>query len=111
MKRHFRLAKKMAAKSKDCRSYRLGAVGIRRDGTLVKSHNIPSILPASTAHAEARLCKKLDKGGTVYVVRIDREGKLAMARPCNVCQRLMRGRRVKRCYYSISESEYGVLIF
>ncbi len=111
MKKYFRLAKKVAAKGKDCRSYRLGAVGVRKDGAIVKSRNIPNRLPASGAHAEARVCKKIDRGATLYVVRIDRKGKLAMARPCSMCQRLMRVRGVKRCYYSISETEYGVMIF
>ncbi len=111
MKKYFRLAKKVAAKGKDCRSYRLGAVGVRKDGAIVKSRNIPNRLPVIGAHAEARVCKKIDKGSTVYVVRIDREGTLVMSRPCNACQRVMRMRGVRRCYYSISETEYGVMIF
>lgn len=111
MKRYFRLAKKVAARGKDCRSYRLGAVGVRKDGTVVKSKNIPNRLPEPAAHAEARVCRKLDKGSQVYVVRIDRKNNLTLARPCCVCQRMMRARNIKRCYYSISENEYGVIIF
>ena len=111
MKRFFRRAKKVAAKGKDCRSYRLGAVGVRRDGTIVTAKNIPNRYPEAQAHAEARLTKKLDRGSVVYVVRIDRKNKLATARPCKTCQRIMKGRGVTRCYYSIAEHEYGVLIF
>ncbi len=111
MKQYFRIAKKVAAKGKDCRSYRLGAVGVRKDGVIVKSKNIPNRQPEPAAHAEFRLCKKLDQGARVYVVRIDRQGYLTTARPCSACQRVMRGKGVKRCYYSISETEYGVLIF
>ncbi len=111
MKRFFRRAKKAAARGKDCRSYRLGAVGVRRDGTIVTSKNIPNRYPEHQAHAEARLTKKLDRGSVVYVVRIDRKNNLTTARPCKACQRLMRGRGVFRCYYSISEHEYGVLVF
>ena len=110
-KRYFRLAKGIAVKSPDCRRYRLGAVGIRKDGTIVMSKNIPNRLPEPSAHAEARLSRKLDRGAMVYVVRIDREGALTTARPCKTCQKIMRIRGVKRCYYSISESEYGAMVF
>ena len=111
MKRFFRRARKVAAKGKDCRSYRLGAVGVRRDGTIVKSKNIPNRLPEPSAHAEARLTRKLDRGAVVYVVRIDREGCLTSARPCASCRHIMKVRGVKRCYYSINEIEYGVIRF
>jgi len=111
MKKYFRLAKKVAAKGDDCRSYRLGAVGVRKDGAIVKSKNIPNRFPEPAAHAEARVCRKLDQGARVYVVRIDRQGYLTIARPCDDCQRVMRRRGVKRCYYSMSENEYGVMIF
>ncbi|MFW9873062.1 MAG: hypothetical protein ACFFG0_08185 [Candidatus Thorarchaeota archaeon] len=109
MKRFFRLAKKVAAKGNDRRRYRLGAVGIRNDGVIVKSKNIPNILPEPQAHAEVRLCKKLNPGSIVYVVRIDSENKLTMARPCQNCLRVMRLKGVRKCYYSISEKEYGVI--
>lgn len=111
MKRFFKLAKITAAKSPDRRRYRLGAVGIRNDGVIVKSKNIPNILPEFEAHAEVRLCKKLTPGSVVYVVRIDSKNKLVLARPCKNCQRVMRLKGVKKCYYSISEKEHGVIVF
>jgi tRNA(Arg) A34 adenosine deaminase TadA len=111
MKRFFRLAKTVAAKGNDRRRYRLGAVGVRSDGAIVKSKNIPNKYPEPQAHAEARLAKKLDRGSIVYVVRIDSDGELTKARPCASCQRILRFRGVKRVYYSISETEYGVIKF
>jgi tRNA(Arg) A34 adenosine deaminase TadA len=112
VEKYFRLARKTALKgdSKEAkRSYRLGAVGIRSDGTIVASSNISHRTPEPQAHAEARVVKKLDWGGVVYVVRIQSNGKLAIARPCKKCQSAMRLRGVRRCYYSVSENEYGVL--
>ena len=111
MKRFFRLAKKVAAKGDDRRRYRLGAVGIRSDGVIVKSRNIPNKFPEPQAHAEARLVKKLDRGSVVYVVRIDSYNKLATARPCGDCIRALKFKGVKRVYYSIDETEYGVIVF
>ena len=111
----FRIAK-LVAKTGDCneanRQYRLGAVGVRTDGTIVASSNIPTRRPNGAAHAEYRVCKKLDKGSIIYVVRIDRENGLRLARPCKKCLSFMRNSGIKRCYYSISEVnglEYGVL--
>ena len=108
-KRYFRLAKGMAIKGDDRRQFRLGAVGIRRDGTLVVSRNIPTREPTPDAHAENRLTRKLEHGAVVYVVRVTRKGKLTMARPCKTCRRAMQNRGVQKCYYSINENEYGMI--
>lgn len=110
-KRFFKLAKAVAVKSKDCRQFRLGAVGVRSEGTIVTSCNIPNRHPEPQAHAEARLVKKLNKGATVYVVRVSRKGTLTMARPCPTCLSLLKRRGIKKCYYSISKNEYGVIKF
>ena len=111
MKRYFRQAKKIAIKAADRRKYRLGAVGVRKDGIVVTACNLPTKCPEPQAHAEARLTKKLDYGSTVYVVRVTRDNSLTIARPCESCIRIMRIRGVKKCFYSINENEYGVIIF
>lgn len=81
MKRLFRLAKHIAIKKKDRRKYKVGAVGIRNDGTIVKSSNIPCKVPEPTTHAEVRLARKLTKGSVVYIVRVNNAYELCMARP------------------------------
>jgi cytidine deaminase len=106
--RYFRLAKQVAERGGQRRQFRLGAVGIRTDGTVVTASNVSSRLPERRAHAETRVTRKLNYGAVVYVVRILRNGRLAGARPCHFCQTTMRQRGV-RCYYSINEHEYGVL--
>jgi cytidine deaminase len=115
--RYFRLARQVALKGDTLeanRHYRLGAVGIRTDGAIVTANNIPIRKPESHAkahaHAETRLVRKLDWGSIVYVVRTRRDGSLAIARPCRRCQSAMRLRGVRYCYYSINDTEYGVLI-
>jgi len=111
VERHFRRALRVATQGTDRRQYRLGAVGIRRDGTIVEASNLPARNPEPRAHAEQRLVRKLDKGSIVFVVRVYRNGELALARPCKRCQTAMRLRGVRSCYYSISDTEYGVLLF
>lgn len=110
MNRYFKFAKQIALKGGSARRYRLGAVGIRSDGVTVTASNISTRSPEPRAHAEARLTRKLDWGSVVYVVRVLRNGALAMAKPCQHCQNTMRIRGVQRCYYSINDTEYGVLI-
>jgi tRNA(Arg) A34 adenosine deaminase TadA len=111
MKKYFQLAKKTATAARDRRKYRLGAVGVRRDGAIVTSSNLPTQAPEPEAHAEARVVKKLDKGSVVYVVRVTKKDTFTMARPCKNCLNAMRFRGVKKCYYTITESEYGVILF
>jgi len=89
----------------------MGAIGIRADGTIVASFNggvkhtkVPCL------HAEARLCRKLDVGSTVYVARVARStGKLAMARPCERCRKRLKNKGVKVVHYTIDEEEHGTM--
>lgn len=93
------------------RAYYLGAVGLRSDGTLVASPNGACEHPMPSAHAEARVARKLDKHAVIYVSRVTRSGKIAIAKPCKNCEKLMRLRKVARCYYTIDENEYGCIEF
>jgi pyrimidine deaminase RibD-like protein len=114
IKKMFRIAKEVA-KCGDCveakRNYRLGAVGIRTDGTLVCSSNITTREPRKEAHAEYRVCQKLNIGSVIFVVRIGESNRLRMARPCKDCQSMMKNGGIDRVYYSISDNEYGVIRF
>jgi len=111
MKKYFREAKKIAINGDKKRQHRLGAIGLRADGAIVKSNNLPNRQPEPHAHAEARVVKKLGFGGIVYVVRVLRSGELAKARPCRKCRQIMKFHGVKRCFYSISDNEYGIIEF
>jgi cytidine deaminase len=109
--RFFNLAREKALAGDTIRKYRLGAVGVRSDGATVTSRNLSTRVPEPKAHAESRLVKKLDCGSTVFVVRVLSDESLTMARPCAHCQKAMRGRGVKKCYYSINDNEFGVIRF
>lgn len=95
----------------------VGAVGVRhRDGVIVYASNGSpggiTVDRCPSAHAEAKLCRKLDFGATVYVARIRRDdGRLAMAKPCANCERLLRNKNVSKVFYTIAEGEFGVLEF
>lgn len=108
MNRYLKLACSIAPSQNDVRRYRLGAVGVRRDGTIVTSRNISTREPNGAAHAEARLCRKLDYGSVVYVSRLDRAGRPTMARPCVKCETAMRNKGVKKVYFTVGVREWGV---
>jgi len=94
------------------RSFLLGAVAIRRDQAVVQSSNGIGYFPCKLAHAEARVLKKAGKNSIVYVARVSRkDGSLVLARPCESCQSMMIRSCVKKCYYTISDNEYGVMVF
>jgi deoxycytidylate deaminase len=69
----------------------------------------------STLHAEMASILGVDKSVTdnavVYVVRINRHGQMNNSRPCPMCEAAMRFVGIKKCFYSISETEYGVMNF
>lgn len=116
VERYFRLAKTVAIKGDTYdarRQYRLGAVGIRADGTVVIANNVPCRQPHARArsHAETRVVRKLNRGSEIFVVRILRNGTLSNAKPCVKCQRTMQLRGIRRVYYSISNNEYGTIVF
>lgn len=81
---------------------------MRSDGVLVIGVNGPARDRMPKAHAEARLCRKLDYYGDVFVARKNLGG-FALAKPCPNCEKALRLRRVRRVYYTISDNEYGVL--
>lgn len=118
IRKMFKIAKEVA-KSGDCtdakRRYKLGAVGLRTDGVIVASSNITTREPRKEAHAEYRVCQKLDVGSTVFVVRIGEKNKLRLSRPCPNCRMMMKNCGIRRCYYSISEEdgkvEFGIIYF
>lgn len=105
---YFLIAAKLSTKRDDKRHFFLGAIGIRSDGVMVKSFNGSSQEPFRTAHAEYRLSKKLDYGSNVYVARVMHKG-FGVARPCRKCMKALLSMRVNRIYYTINNSEYGIL--
>ena len=105
---YFNIAAVKAAKSPG-RNYMLAALGLRSDGAIVCSANGHPKHPNRDSHAEKRLCRKLDKGASVFVVRVGANGEFRLSRPCALCLFSMKVREVKRIYYTISSTEYGVI--
>lgn len=108
---YLKMAGQIALNNNAGRAYLLGAVGVRKDGAIVSAFNGSDYLPNRMAHAEYRLCKKLDAGATVYVARVMRSsGEFGMSKPCPDCMRALTARHVKKIYYTIAENEYGKIL-
>lgn len=86
------------------RHFLVGAVAIRRDGAIVTARNDAAPHPAPSAHAEARLLRKTGRSPIiVLVVRVTRDGEMALARPCESCQRKLRAIGALNVYYTTKE--------
>lgn len=109
----FEFAARTATSKDDNRSFLLGAIGIRNDGAVVRSLNSPTENKNRKAHAECKLCRKLDYAApAVYVARVRMDNfEFAMARPCYSCRKILRTKKVKKVFYTINNTSYGVIDF
>ena len=102
----FQLALRAALKRSDCamdrRTFFVGAVGIRHDVAIVHARNEATEEPKPSAHAEARLCRKLGMNApVVYVARFSfGKNGMALARPCITCMTALKNKKVSRVYFS-----------
>lgn len=106
--KYLELATKIALNNRSAKTFLFGVVAERTDGAVVVSTNIRTQFPEPSAHAEYRLLRKCDWGCTMWIARVDREGRWAMAKPCRWCHTLIKNKGVKRVYYTIGPEEYGV---
>jgi deoxycytidylate deaminase len=107
----------------------LGSIAKRSDGALVGSKNLSVDINVSNpnfekmrpnqkiklSHSEYRTLMKSDKGSILYVARISKKDYVEnnsivfkMARPCENCAMMCQIKKVKKVYYTINDSQYGV---
>jgi len=110
IKEMIRLAADFAKSGDPKRSYFLGAIGVRSDGVVVMARNDMIQTPEPSAHAEARLVRKLGKDASmVVVVRVMKgSGQLAMAKPCKHCRTALKNYRVKKVYFTADNGKLSV---
>lgn len=102
--RHINLAIEVSRTKDDDRRFKLGAVGLRKDGTLVASCNGNPKEPDRKHHAEYRVSRKLDRGSVVYVARTWADGTWANAKPCPNCMKALCYRKVTQVYWTVSRA-------
>lgn len=121
IEKFFRIAKE-AARNSECH-FRHGAVLAKSSRVLNVSGNINRYCKFAdfhrtedghgTIHAEIGailgISRSVLRSSDVYVIRINREGELMNSRPCDMCMTAMQHVGIKRVFYSITDSEFGVL--
>lgn len=91
-------------------NFKHGAAALRKDGKFVVSYNEKAQSPTWKVHAEARICRKVDVGAVIAVVRIGEGGLWMASKPCKNCAKCKVRKGVTKVLYSISKDEYGVMI-
>lgn len=109
-----KLANKLAHKSQH--KHKLGAVLFKNNKILsvgfnqLKTHP-KSTHPYKTIHAEMQAIFSCPvrslNGASLYVCRVSSSG-IAMAKPCEHCEQLIRSTGIKQVYYTINNLSYGV---
>jgi tRNA(Arg) A34 adenosine deaminase TadA len=122
MPKHLLTAIKVAEANENYPKWQLGSVIIKGGSTravgMNRLHTKASVasdehLHRLATHAEEDALKRcgVPHGATIYVARIGRNGKVAMARPCQRCRLVLKGSGIKRAVYTITPTDYGVLSF
>ena len=96
---------------------RMGAVVVRQRRVIGAGNNVLKSHPMMhkpgnffrCIHAEIAACLNAPRdglsGSVVYVARLLKNGKPALAKPCEACDELLARFRVKRAYYTVGERE------
>ncbi|MGY9066998.1 hypothetical protein [Streptomyces sp. CAS3] len=99
------IALKQAARS-ECR-FRVGAVLAKGSRVLGQAPNLRRNAPwidfrHATFHAEEALMRKFPAphGAVLYVARLDRRDRPALARPCSRCQHVLRTHGISLVHYT-----------
>src|SRR5258706_4508635 len=119
---HCNLAASMAGKSMG--KFKLGAVlargkqvvsvGVNNDRTHPRMSRFnPDRSYTPTLHAEVDACMGVPDdallGTDLYVVRITKTGRWAIAKPCEICRKFLHDAGIRRVFYSNREGEMEVL--
>lgn len=107
--KYFDLAKKVSRKS-DHRNYHIGAVIVKKNKILSFGFNREkthpkSLQPFQHLHAEIDAIIGVEyedlQGSTIYVFRENKQGQLAMSKPCMFCQAAIKQARIKNLCYTV----------
>lgn len=98
--KYLSLAADVSRLKDDGRRFCHGAVGIRKDGVLVCAANGNPKEPEPEHHCEARVLRKLGKGGIIFLVRTASDGSWRDSKPCPYCQARLKAKDVLKVYYS-----------
>ena len=111
-------------------SFRHGAVLFRRGKVIKAGFNedrpVRWALSSSMHYDNRKVCQHrmhaeissmhnvrghLSKGASIFVVRINAKGEYANSLPCSYCQKTMKRKGIKRCYFTTDKFNVGTMEF
>jgi tRNA(Arg) A34 adenosine deaminase TadA len=97
-------------------TYKLGAVVVSGNRLLAtgfnRKRNDPRFCERGwSIHAEVSALKRIKQGAlrpntTIYVARVTRAGRIAMAKPCETCEKAVYDSGIKRIIYTTNEGAH-----
>lgn len=118
LERHLRFAKvamQLAVEAKRDVTHELCALVVSKNRVLSVGYNQPKTHPISSDTAQQQLhaemdallrCSETDAGGAeIIVVRTKPSGKPGLAKPCEVCQGILRRFGVRRVFFTIDSDD------
>lgn len=120
--RHLRPAIQIAISNTQYDKWRVGAVVVRGGNIIAmgqsKLNTDPGLCDFEqigirdrvSVHAEESALKRCGnpRRATLYVARVGRNGKVALAKPCQKCAKLIEAHQIRRVYYTVSPDTYAV---
>lgn len=110
VKRYIVLATR-AAQAGIHHQHKVGAILVRNGNVIsigansFKSH---PLMGFKTLHAEVQAligCRYKDiSGSTMFTSRINKNGKVGMAKPCNICSEVLKSYGIRKVYFTTSDS-------
>lgn len=86
----------------------------RKAHRIGQQFNIPTYMEFSYPHAESHLVSKLldrynsiDTNWKIVVLRINREGKILLSKPCINCQKILDALNLNQIYYSNNDGSFS----
>ena len=120
--KYFKTIKALATTSPNL--FRFGSVLVRGKNIIssstnhdTKTHPLKAIMYPNRdykgLHAEVALLRGYRRydveGSDVYILRLLRNGEVGMAKPCSKCEEYLRSMGIDRVFYTISETQTGIL--
>lgn len=79
-----------------------------------KRFNLPKYKKFPFIHAESHLvsklldrCNSIDTNWSIVVLRINRQGRLLLSKPCENCQKILDCLKLHKVYWSIDKNTFG----
>jgi deoxycytidylate deaminase len=92
----------------------LGCNDMSKSHPLMTEYSIGTRKPLIRVHAELAACRgwkpgEIDKRFSLYIYRVRKDGSAGLAKPCDVCFRIIQEAGVHRIYFSLDDAGFGEL--